>query len=328
MNRIVVSTAAGLSAVLVAFAGGYGYHRDELYFVAAGRHLDWAYADQGPFTPLVARAMSEIAPDSLTVLRIPSALAAGATVLLTGLLARELGGGPRAQVIAAACTAVAGLVLFTGHILSTSTFDLLAWTAVPWLAVRAVRRGRRPALARRRRRSLLSERDTGPVIALNPDLGETVGWPAFARTVAWVYPHGTRAAILTRNCGEAGAIDRYGPASGCPTPIAATTRTATGAHRRTGARRSSPSGSGRATSCTCVVAASLPPSTTGSASTTTSRARVLVCRGPVQRIQANLEGIDRRALAAVDAELGQTTLADLVQRAQPSSDTALDDEAA
>ena len=97
VNRIVVSTAAGLSAVLVAFAGGYGYHRDELYFVAAGRHLDWAYADQGPFTPLVARAMSEIAPDSLTVLRIPSALAAGATVLLTGLLARELGGGPRAQ---------------------------------------------------------------------------------------------------------------------------------------------------------------------------------------------------------------------------------------
>src|SRR5215211_6962041 len=141
VNRIVVSIAAALSAVLVIFAGGYGYHRDELYFVAAGHHLDWAYADQGPFTPLVARAMSEIAPHSLTVLRIPSALAAGATVLLTGLLARELGGGRRAQVIAAACTAVGGLVLFTGHILSTSTFDLLAWTAVSWLAVRAVRRG-------------------------------------------------------------------------------------------------------------------------------------------------------------------------------------------
>ena len=54
VNRIVVSIAAALSAVLVVFAGGYGYHRDELYFVAAGHHLDWAYADQGPFTPLVA----------------------------------------------------------------------------------------------------------------------------------------------------------------------------------------------------------------------------------------------------------------------------------
>src|SRR3954462_10601806 len=94
----------GVTALLAAFSGGYGYHRDELYFVAAGHHLDWAYADQGPFTPLVARATSELAPDSLTVLRIPSALAAGAIVLLTGLLARELGGGRRAQVIAAACT--------------------------------------------------------------------------------------------------------------------------------------------------------------------------------------------------------------------------------
>ena len=50
MNRIVVSIAAGVTTVLVVFAGGYGYHRDELYFLAAGRHLAWAYADQGPFT--------------------------------------------------------------------------------------------------------------------------------------------------------------------------------------------------------------------------------------------------------------------------------------
>ena len=127
--------------LLVAFAGGYGYHRDELYFIAAGKHLDWAYADQGPVTPLIARAMGEIDSQSLTVLRLPSALAAGIIVLLTGLLARELGGCRRAEWIAAVCAAVASLVLFTGHLLSTSTFDLLVWTAVTWLAVRAVRTG-------------------------------------------------------------------------------------------------------------------------------------------------------------------------------------------
>ena len=33
------------------------------------------------------------------------------------------------------------IVLFTGHLLSTSTFDLLAWTAVTWLVVRALRTG-------------------------------------------------------------------------------------------------------------------------------------------------------------------------------------------
>ncbi|MEA2131347.1 MAG: hypothetical protein QOJ85_4238 [Solirubrobacteraceae bacterium] len=137
----VLPAAAAVTLALAAFASGYGYHRDELYFVAAGRHLAWAYADQGPLTPLIARAMTEVAPGSLTVLRLPSAIAAGLVVLLTGMLARELGGGRRAQSIAAACAAVAAVVLFTGHTLSTSTFDLLVWTTVSWLAVRAVRTG-------------------------------------------------------------------------------------------------------------------------------------------------------------------------------------------
>ncbi len=85
----IVLIAGVVAVVLVAFASRYGYHRDELYFLAAGRHLDWAYADQGLLTPLLARAMNGIAPNSLLLLRLPSALAAGITVLLNGLLARE-----------------------------------------------------------------------------------------------------------------------------------------------------------------------------------------------------------------------------------------------
>jgi 4-amino-4-deoxy-L-arabinose transferase-like glycosyltransferase len=85
--------------------------------------------------------MTSVDATSLTVLRLPSAFAAGLIVLLTGLLARELGGSRRAQVIAAACAASASVVLFTGHLLSTSTFDLLVWTATTWLAARAVRTG-------------------------------------------------------------------------------------------------------------------------------------------------------------------------------------------
>lgn len=103
---------AGLvSALLIVFAGGYGYHRDELYFLAAGDHLAWGYPDQGPFTPLVAHVMNAVAPGSLTVLRIPSALLAGATSLLAGVIAHELGGSRRAQLIAAGSAAVASVVL-------------------------------------------------------------------------------------------------------------------------------------------------------------------------------------------------------------------------
>ena len=141
MRRAPLLLGAAVTVVLVVFAGGYGYHRDELYFLEAGHHLAWSYADQGPVTPLVARFMSDIAPGSLTVLRIPSAIAAGLVVLLTGLLAGELGGRPRARALAAACAAVGTIVLFNGHLLSTSTLDLLVWTLVSWLVVRAVRTG-------------------------------------------------------------------------------------------------------------------------------------------------------------------------------------------
>ena len=139
MRRAALLLGAAVTVVLVVFAGGYGYHRDELYFLEAGHHLAWSYADQGPVTPLVARLMSDLATGSLTVLRIPSAIAAGLVVLLTGLLAGELGGRPRARALAAACAAVGTIVLFNGHLLSTSTLDLLVWTLVSWLVVRAVR---------------------------------------------------------------------------------------------------------------------------------------------------------------------------------------------
>ena len=141
MRRAPLLLGAAVTVVLVVFAGGYGYHRDELYFLEAGHHLAWSYADQGPVTPLVARLMSDIAPGSLTVLRIPSAIAAGLVVLPTGLLAGELGGRPRARALAATCAAVGTIVLFNGHLLSTSTLDLLVWTLVSWLVVRAVRTG-------------------------------------------------------------------------------------------------------------------------------------------------------------------------------------------
>jgi 4-amino-4-deoxy-L-arabinose transferase-like glycosyltransferase len=137
--RPILAITAILGAVLVATSGAYGYHRDELYFLACGQHLAWGYPDQPLFVPLVARLMSDIAPTSLVVLRLPSAVAAVAAVALTGLLARELGGGRGAQVFAAGAVAASALLVGGGHTLNTTIFGLVVWALVFLLVMRILR---------------------------------------------------------------------------------------------------------------------------------------------------------------------------------------------
>lgn len=127
--------------VLLAFAPRYGYHRDELYFLVAGRHLAWGYPDQPPFVPLVARLMNDLAPGSVTVLRLPAALAAAVIVLLSAALARRLGAEPGAQLLAAGSIATSLILLGAGHMLSPTTFDLLASASILLLVVIILRGG-------------------------------------------------------------------------------------------------------------------------------------------------------------------------------------------
>lgn len=133
--------AAATAALLILVAPRYGWHRDEMYFLEAGRHLAWGYVDQPPLTPFIARIADAVAPGSLVALRLMSALATAGTVIAGALFVRELGGDRHRQLLGAATVATGGFTLGVGHLLSTGTFDLLAWSLVLWLTARLLRTG-------------------------------------------------------------------------------------------------------------------------------------------------------------------------------------------
>ena len=133
--------AASSFVVLMIFAGRYGYHRDELYFVACAKRLAWGFVDQPPLTPAFASLSQAVAPGSLVVLRIWPALFMAILIVLTVLIARELGAGRLGQTAVAIATATCPGVLAAGHLLSTTTLDLLLWATLAFLVIRILRTG-------------------------------------------------------------------------------------------------------------------------------------------------------------------------------------------
>ena len=144
MKRMPALGVVGLLAllaggVLVARAARYDWFGDELYFLAAGHHPDVGYVDQGPLIPLLARAADAVAPDSLTVLRLPAILAGVAAIIVAALTAREFEGGRAAQILAGIGYASCPWLITQTASLSTFALDSTAVALVVWLLVRWVR---------------------------------------------------------------------------------------------------------------------------------------------------------------------------------------------
>ena len=121
-------------ALHVGTSWRYGYFGDELYYLACAAHLDWGYVDHPPLSIALLAAWKSLFGTSLPALHLPAALATAGTVVLTGVLARDLGGGARAQSLAALVTALAPVNLVVGGYYSMNALDMLVWAiAFVWI---------------------------------------------------------------------------------------------------------------------------------------------------------------------------------------------------
>jgi hypothetical protein len=137
----VLVIAAAAFALEMAVSTRYGYHRDELYFLQAGRHPAAGYVDQPPLTPLAAWAMSSLTGGSLAGLRALPALILAALTVTSAAISRTLGGGRASQVLAAAATATCGEYLAAMHLLTTTSLDFLFWALTLLFAAKLLTTG-------------------------------------------------------------------------------------------------------------------------------------------------------------------------------------------
>ena len=132
-----VLLVVGLKCALnLAVAGLYGWQRDELYYAVAGRHLQGGYVEFPPLTALASALAHALFGWSLVGFRLFAVLAGAGTILVAAATARELGGGRRAQVLAAVLVGFSPLLLATNGLFQPVSFDQLATMLVLWLVLR------------------------------------------------------------------------------------------------------------------------------------------------------------------------------------------------
>jgi hypothetical protein len=141
-GTILMMAALALVAHLVVNAlGGYGYFRDELYYIACSKRLAAGYVDQPPLSIFVMAGARRILGDSVFAIRLVPAILSGVSVALVGLLARRMGGGRAAIVLASLAFIAAPQMLGFHTYFSMNSLDITFWLLAVHALLGAAGRG-------------------------------------------------------------------------------------------------------------------------------------------------------------------------------------------
>ncbi len=135
----VLCIAAAAALVHILTNGRYGFHRDELQFLSDARHLDWGYVSYPPLTPFIERIGLSLFGLSMIGLRMFSVIAQAAVIVVSGLMARDLGGGRLAQFATALAVALSPLPIFEATEFQYTSYAFLWWVLVAWFTIRLLK---------------------------------------------------------------------------------------------------------------------------------------------------------------------------------------------
>lgn len=138
-DKIIIAILAIVSFLLhfiTNLSGAYGFFRDELYYIACTEHLAWGYVDQPPFSVFVLKLSRLLLGDSLAAIRLLPALAHAATIIITGMMVKEMGGKSFAVFLACLCILISPIHIAMCGFYSMNAIDIFIWSLAAYLIVR------------------------------------------------------------------------------------------------------------------------------------------------------------------------------------------------
>ncbi len=124
--------------MISSFVKPYGFFIDEVYFLSCARRPALGYIDQPPLSILLLSVVQGLFGDNIHAVRVLPALSMAATVFLSGLITRRLGGGPFSLLLACLAVMVMPVYLLFGSFYSMNAYEPLIWTAVVYFVVKLV----------------------------------------------------------------------------------------------------------------------------------------------------------------------------------------------
>ena len=145
LNRLRLSPEAWIIALLAVanviihqLLPEYGYHRDEMYYVAIADGFSFANLDMPPGSPLYLKLFLVLFGHSLKVVHLAASMCGSLVIVFGCLIAREFGGKRYALGLTGTFLLFSGLMIF-GSLYSYDDPTFVVWAVVLYLIVRMLK---------------------------------------------------------------------------------------------------------------------------------------------------------------------------------------------
>lgn len=117
----------------------YGLHRDEYLYLNQAEHLSWGYMEVPPMIALIAKIARFLLGDTPFAARFFPALIGAVSIILIGIMVRDMGGKKWAQLLAGATFLLSPAFLGSNNLFQPVSFNQFCWLLAALFVVKIIR---------------------------------------------------------------------------------------------------------------------------------------------------------------------------------------------